>query len=74
MAICLRNDPVLASHLFKCIFAYASPGFVIWHFRNDYFVLIVSLRSPSIEVRIISTANVLVDRIKKFKWNASPND
>ena len=49
-------------------------GFVIWHFCNYSLVQIVSLRSLSIGVRIVFTTNVLVDRTKDFKWNASPND
>ena len=48
-------------------------GFVVWHFRKYCLVQIVLLRSLSIGVRIIFTTNVLVDRIKNFKWNASPN-
>ena len=46
--------------------------FVIQNFRNDCLVQIVSLWSLSIGVQIIFTANKLVDRIKNFKWNASP--
>ena len=42
-------------------------GFVIWHFRNYCVVQIVSLRSLSVGVRILSTTNVLIDRLKNFK-------
>jgi len=49
-------------------------GFVIWHFRNYCLDQIVSLWSFSIGVEIIFTTNELVNRIKNFKWNASPND
>jgi len=48
--------------------------FVIWHFRTYCLVQIVSLGSLSIGFGIIFTINVLVDRIKNFKWNVSPND
>jgi len=48
-------------------------GFVIWHFRNYCLVQLVSLRSLSIGVQIVFTTNELVERIKIFKWNASPN-
>jgi len=49
-------------------------GFVTWHFLNYSMVQIVSLWSFSIGVRIISTTNELVDRIRNMKLNASHND
>jgi len=49
-------------------------GFVIWHFRNYCSVQFVLLQSLSIGDQIVFTTNELVDSIKIFKWNASPND
>jgi len=49
-------------------------GFVIWHFRNYCLVQNVSLRSFNIGVQIVFTNDVLVDSIKKFKWNTSLHD
>ena len=46
-------------------------GFVICHFRNYYWVQIMSSWSLSIGVEIIFTTNKLVDRTRDFKSNAS---
>jgi len=45
-------------------------GFVLWHVHSSCLVLIVSLWSLSIGVRIIFTTNELLDRIRNFKSNA----